>query len=499
VDSGLWDCLQALWPPPRKASPGIAHYVLLSAIQRVCQPGPKTEIQAWYAKSVLNSIWALNSSRFTSQDFWDAFDRIELDGGRFSHGELTELQIRMLRLWREHNLLGASVLAYDATNFYTYIDTKNARCTLAQRGHNKQGRHNLRQIGLAYLMDASSGMGIFHDCYPGNRTDAEEFVVSLPRIEQFLDAAQIPRDQVTLVFDKGSTHLLGSLELARGRLNWIGAVPWNQAPQAVRSLPMERFSAATSDLPGVRWAQATGLVHGQQRRCIVMHSSVFEAQQLHSLMDSIAKACAKLKALSRELANPTRRPRKQQSVRRSINSILAGQWLKDLIEVTLEQPQPPRWSLQFSVNNSQLSELITFRLGRTVLSTTREDWEPLQIVRAYHGQGLIERSFRSMKDGEGATWGPAYHWTDSKLRVHCFCCMLGASLLNWLHGKVRAANLAMTKEQMLKELDALQQIVLLYPSEGRSGPKPTATVDTRETLDQARLIELFALQRLKGR
>ena len=45
----------------------------------------------------------------------------------------------------------------------------------------------------------------------------------------------------------------------------------------------------------------------------------------------------------------------------------------------------------------------------------------------------------------------------------------------------------MTKETMLKELDGLQQIVLLYSSEGRSGPKPTATIETRETFDQIRL------------
>jgi transposase len=339
-------------------------------------------------------------------------------------------------------------------------------------------------------------MGLFHDCYPGNRTDAEQFSICLPAIEHFLDAAQIPREQVTLVFDKGSSNLLSSLQLADSRIGWIAALPWNQVPAQIRSMPLEQFTAAAGDLPGLRWAQADGLVHGQQRRCILMHSSVFEAEQLHSLMASIAKACAKLRAFSRDWAKPERKPKKESSIRRRIDNILAGQWLKDLIDVSLSQPQPPSWHLQFSVNNAALSDLINGRLGRTVLTTSRTDWHPDRLVRAYHGQEVIERCFRSLKEGAGATWGPAYHWTDSKLRVHSFCCMLGCSLINWLHAKTRKANLAMTKETMLKELDALQQIVLLYPSEGRSGPKPTATIDTRQTLDQTRLIELFGLQRL---
>jgi len=45
--------------------------------------------------------------------------------------------------------LGA--IAYDTTNFFTYLDSRNARSQLAQRGHSKQRRHDLRQLGLAYV------------------------------------------------------------------------------------------------------------------------------------------------------------------------------------------------------------------------------------------------------------------------------------------------------------------------------------------------------------
>src|SRR5437016_10577612 len=54
--SGLWPLLESLWPAPR-SGPGPAHYLLLAAIHRICDPGPKTEISKWYEKTILASEW----------------------------------------------------------------------------------------------------------------------------------------------------------------------------------------------------------------------------------------------------------------------------------------------------------------------------------------------------------------------------------------------------------------------------------------------------------
>ena len=45
-ESGVFSLLESLWPAPR-SGPSTAHYLLLAAIQRVCQPGPKTDVAAW--------------------------------------------------------------------------------------------------------------------------------------------------------------------------------------------------------------------------------------------------------------------------------------------------------------------------------------------------------------------------------------------------------------------------------------------------------------------
>jgi hypothetical protein len=164
--TGVFELLQSLWPEPR-SGPSPAHYLLLAAIHRICQPGPKTEVAGWYDRTILRSLWDLPSERFSSQEFRDCFDRIQEE-------ELEQAQIRLLGVWKQKQLVSRRLLAYDTTNFYTYVASTNTRNELAQRGHNKQGRHNLRQVGLSYVMDGDNGLSLCHHVYPGNRADAEE-------------------------------------------------------------------------------------------------------------------------------------------------------------------------------------------------------------------------------------------------------------------------------------------------------------------------------------
>src|SRR5947209_2498804 len=115
------------------------------------------------------------------------------------------------------------LLPYYTPNYYTYITSTNTRNQLAQRGHNKQGRHNLRQVGLSYVLDGESGLSLCHHVYPGNVADVEEFSVALARIVRLLDQNQIARDTVTLVFDKCTAALANSVQLQEA--GWDGFLP----------------------------------------------------------------------------------------------------------------------------------------------------------------------------------------------------------------------------------------------------------------------------------
>src|SRR5258708_3662056 len=117
--TGVFDLLLSLWPEPR-SGPSPAHYILLAAIHRICEPGPKTEVRDWYDRPAFPAFWHSPADRFTSQAFWDCFESI-LPAGGFPQPDdpdpLDVAQSRLLNLWKQRQPTSRRLLAYDTTNF----------------------------------------------------------------------------------------------------------------------------------------------------------------------------------------------------------------------------------------------------------------------------------------------------------------------------------------------------------------------------------------------
>jgi DDE family transposase len=492
--SGVFGLLESLWDKPR-SGPSPAHYLLLAAFHRICAPGPKTEASDWYRQTVLHSLWGFEPERFSSQAFWDCFEQLlpekEAAACQEERDPLEEAQAHLLGLWKEKQLVSQRLLAYDTTNFHTYIATTNTRNHLAQRGHNKQGRHDLRQVGLCLVRDGESGLALCHHVYPGNVADSEEFPVALERLGRLLARHQIPPQTVTLIFDKGTAALANTVLLEDAGLGWISALPWNQAPTEFRQRPVEDLPALSSAQPGVRAAAEKLLVHGKEYLCVLKYSASFAAEQLHSLSASLAKALGAMKRLAVEVARPTSRLT-PPGIEAKIARWLSAPFLAELVRYELRE-ETGGWRLAFQVEHAALQQLITHRLGRTLLLTNHGDWTAELVVSAYASQQELEQVFRGLKQGDWLNWQPMHHWTDSKIRVHAFYCLLGLSLLHYVLRQARAFWPQLSVEKLQEELEQIQQFVLLYPALG-GGPHRTATVLATQSLVQRGLVDTLGLQ-----
>ena len=56
------------------------------------------------------------------------------------------------------------------------------------------------------------------------------------------------------------------------------------------------------------------------------------------------------------------------------------------------------------------------------------DWSIAEIVAAYRSQWHVEADFRQMKDRQVVSFSPMFHWTDQKIRVHAFYCVLALAV-----------------------------------------------------------------------
>jgi len=91
-----------------------------------------------------------------------------------------------------------------------------------------------------------------------------------------------------------------------------------------------------------------------------------------------------------------------------------------------------------------------------------------------------------------------YHWTDSKIRVYAFYCLLGVSLPQYFHKQDETVWPGLSVEQLPEELRQIQQSVLLYPPQEEKGPKRVARVLSKRTLPQHSLADALNLDQLRG-
>jgi hypothetical protein len=110
---------------------------------------------------------------------------------------------------------------------------------------------------------------------------------------------------------------------------------------------------------------------------------------------------------------------------------------------------------------------------------------------------LLEAGFRQAKDPHVVSFCPIRHFTDHKIRVHLFTCVLGLTIAHLMRREAHRAGLHLSVPALLAELEAIQETVLLYQGE-RGRPRGRHMI-TRMNPVQHRLHTLFALDRYAPR
>jgi transposase len=188
--------------------------------------------------------------------------------------------------------LNLDSICYDGTNFYTFIDTFNSRCSIAERGKNKQGRNSLRQVSYALFCSSDTQIPLFYDVYDGNRHDARQFPIIIKRFHEFLQGVTGKDDttgKITLIFDKGNNSkdsfgFMDSLKQDNGEaMHFVGSVKLGEHKELAQVLNDDkRFVPCQSpNLEGSKAFRATKEVYGKQRVLVVTYNqNLFESQWL---------------------------------------------------------------------------------------------------------------------------------------------------------------------------------------------------------------------------
>jgi transposase len=85
-----------------------------------------------------------------------------------------------------------------------------------------------------------------------------------------------------------------------------------------------------------------------------------------------------------------------------------------------------------------------------------------------------------------------FHWTDSKIRVHIFCCVLALAVAHLMRREAQHAGLHRSVRELLDNLKGIQETVLLYPTGNKGRPRAQRILTDIDPTQQ-RLFDLFRL------
>src|SRR5207248_11668003 len=123
-----------------------------------------------------------------------------------------------------------------------------------------------------------------------------------------------------------------------------------------------------------------------------------------------------------------------------------------------------RLSSPIAVNRRIISSLL-----QLFWSVNKMSWSNEQIILAYRSQSQVESAFADMKDHHFLSWEPMFHWTDSKIRVHAFYCVLALILGSLLQRRAAQNGLSLSLQALFKALNGIQEVTNVFPPAGKPG------------------------------
>lgn len=434
----------------REQGISVGEYILLAALNRAVSPRSKNQLWDWYRSTMLWRYCGYKKKLLRSQRFWDHMNVV-------SKKDIQEIEARLTENIISKFGIDLRCLIYDATNFHTYINT----CThskLAQRGHNKQKRDDLRQIGLALMVSREFHIPLFHEVYKGNRADSRQFSSVITSLIKHYTVLSRDCKDITLIFDKGNNSRKNIARFSKGPYHFVGSLVVSHHKDLM-AMPRRRYKRLHDiDLEGIEAYRSKKEVFGKTRTLIITFNPKFYKAQVRGIINSLKKKIVQLRKLQARIKN---RKHDTAMIEAKAKTIVQGQYIKNIIKWNLVT-RSKTVKLNWKVDRQILEKIKRERLGKKILFTDNHHWTTEEIIKAYHGQYKIEHAFKQMKNPFFVSWKPMFHWTDQKIIVHGFYCVMALMLVSLLVKKVHSCGILKSSLQLLSSLSKIKEVEIVY-------------------------------------
>jgi len=446
-------------------------------------PTSKRGWSNWAQTTSCEHLLRISLSKLDSQHFWDLMDCIPEES-------IDQIELEILQNVLKHYPLEQDTILYDTTNFYTFIDSSNDRCDIAQRAKNKQKRNDLRQVGLALAVTQKDCIPIIHSTYQGNLNDSKVFTKLISSIKKRMKYLNMDIEKHTIVFDRGCNSKKNMQKVKRLKLHYVGALTPYHHPELIKT--------ADENFIDIEFRNSTlGIyrdkreIWGEKRTVIVFVSERLKSGQLRGIYQTLGKKKKKLRKIQRGLSNPKAKKRTKEQIEKTLEKALKGQYMEGLIHYEIEEIEKGRWTLKYRTDKDNLDKLED-RLGFRIIMTDRHDWESEKIIQAYYGQAYVESAFKNIKNPYHLAVTPGFHWTDQKIKIHYFTCVLGYLLSTLIWYEVKKTGFNGSLDTLLDNLNNIRLTNILELTGKKGKPKSSYKLETM-TEEQEQLMNQLNL------
>jgi transposase len=447
--------------PKRKQGASVGMYILIEAINRAVAPSSTKGLKEWYANTYLPYLTGIKPSAFTPQSFWNNTSKI-------LETDIEAMENTILSKMLETYNIDTSHLIYDATNFFTFIDTMQ-NCSLPKRGHSKEKRNDLRIVAMSLMVSPDFSIPLIHETYPGNKHDAKEFTSMMERLKNRCQSLTGKEADVTVIFDRGnnSEDNIDLLMSGDFPLHYVGGLKKKQTPELWEISKEDYIPLSGGSLAGQSAYRMEVDAYGRKVTAVMVYNPELEKGQMQGILINREKTTAKLLKLQQNLMKRAigevvkgKKPT-SDSVTKAVEGILKTEYMKDIFRYEVVERNNQLY-LTFGLSEDALEHIRQEILGKTALFTDRNDFTNEEIVSAYRSAWHVEHAFRQMKSPNHLTIRPIFHWTDQKIRIHMFTCVLAYRLCCLLVKEISEKGIRINIDQLIDEMSKVKKVTTFF-------------------------------------
>lgn len=447
----------------REKEPSVGEYFLYSVYNRMVEAVSKNKLANWYKQTAIQHIRPVEINELTSQRYWDKWERVDEES-------LKEISQKFFeRVWQLESP-NADCLLFDTTNYYTFM-ASDTESELARRGRSKEGRHNLRQIGLGLLVSRDTRLPIYYCIYPGNIHDSRLFESVMDEMFGIVCGLNKTKERLTIVIDKGMN--------SKDNYTWIDEHPrihfvTNYSPyfaEELSQMPLDRFEPLNikknkqllekgRQADRILGHRTRGEYWGKQRAVVVTYNPATARKQGYTLHSKLETLRQELLDMRQKFRNKEPHWRNPETIKERYLRLCERLHLpSDLYTVEFRQSKS-ELSMGFR-KNVYLIERKRAMFGKQIIITDNIDWTTEDIVEAILDRWQVENRFRLSKDDDLVATRPIRHWTDSKIRCHLFTCVAALTYLRRLELRLIKAGIQKTAEDVMGDMRRFHSVLYL--------------------------------------